>query len=125
MPVFHIPSIGDRLEVAEDWTFNLYREHRNLALLQALGFVEQDRRYYYGASGEMAGEATIPEGTQLTVDRIYIRKGMPQFDSITFILDRKTCSDERISKTKGRPMRFWVKLADVNGVFFKEIESSR
>lgn len=123
MPVFNIPSIGDKLEVAEDWTFHLYREHRNLALLQALGFVDQERRYYYyaGRGNESAGEVTIPEGTRLTVDRIYIRKGAKEFDSITFILDRKTCSDERIANTKGKPMRFWVKLADINGVFFKEV----
>lgn len=66
------------------------------------------------------GEVTIPEGTQLTIDRIYIRKGVSDYDSITFIANKKTCSDERIKKGKGS-IRFWVKLDEVNGVFFQPI----
>lgn len=136
MPVFHIPSIGDKIQVAEDWTFTLYAEHRNAGLLKALGMWDDNGRWHWSEyeddhsqppyhTGKPRqrikdyGEVTIPEGTVLTVDRIYIRKGVKDYDSITFILNKKTCSDERIKTAKGT-IRFWVKLPEVNGVFFQE-----
>ena len=52
---------------------------------------------------------TLPKGTLLQIDRIFIRKGKEEFSSITFkILD----------DTK---RRFWAKLADVNNMEFKRI----
>lgn len=47
---------------------------------------------------------TVPRGTRLRVDRIYIRQGAPDFDSLTFwALD--------LAKKR---VRFFAKLADVN-----------
>lgn len=48
---------------------------------------------------------TLPVGTKLKVDRIYIRKGASDFSSISFFatIDKKD-------------YRFWAKLADVNTI---------
>jgi len=62
---------------------------------------------------------TIPKGTVLTVDRIYIRSGNHEFSSVSF----------RINKAKGKAkqqddnpfhvgIRFWAKLDDVNNIEF-------
>lgn len=47
---------------------------------------------------------TIPGESILTVDRIYIRKGSPDFDSVTFRWNKN---------------RFWVKLDDANNMEFE------
>ena len=54
---------------------------------------------------------TLPKGTVLQVDRIYIRKGLDGFDSVSF----------RIAKgntihPQGKALRFWAKLHDVNRI---------
>lgn len=49
--------------------------------------------------------ATLPEGTILTIDRIYIRKGKSDYDSISFY-----AQIPGIAKKK----RFWAKREDVN-----------
>lgn len=48
---------------------------------------------------------TLPAGTVLKVDRIYIRKGMKDFSSLTFTA--------KLANMK-KAARFWVKLRDVN-----------
>jgi hypothetical protein len=59
---------------------------------------------------------TIPKDTILTVDRVYIRKGVSDFSSLTF----------RIPKDKNKKniyagVRFWAKLSDVNKIEFELI----
>lgn len=53
---------------------------------------------------------TLPKGTVLTVDRVYIRKGASEFSSITFRIASTTHPDLAGKKKN----RFWAKLADVN-----------
>lgn len=48
--------------------------------------------------------ATLPAGTELKIDRIYIRKNKSKYDSISF----------RITKGLYAKCRFWAKLTDVN-----------
>lgn len=52
---------------------------------------------------------TIPKGCELTVDRIYIRKGGKDFSSISFYV-------KGLDKTR---KRFWAKLDDCNKINFK------
>jgi len=61
---------------------------------------------------------TIPTGTQLKVDRIYIRKGMADFSSITFNII--SSPDPRFNPGKGLKgkRRFWAKLHDANELEF-------
>lgn len=56
---------------------------------------------------------TLPKGTILTTDRIYIRKGISEYSSITFLI-RETSIPH-----KGK-IRFWAKLADVNTMVIED-----
>jgi len=57
----------------------------------------------------------LPLGTQLTVDRIYIRKGISAYSSLSFHL---TKTDHPLLNRKARK-RFWVKLDEVNKMQFE------
>lgn len=104
-----IPTIGAKIKLAEDWTFTLFDEYRNEALIKAeVG--EYKRKW--GGTAEAIKEVTIPEGTTLTVDRIYIRKGVGNYDSITFNIRKGSCPN----KPEYEKTRFWAKLSDVNRI---------
>lgn len=70
---------------------------------------------------------TIPAGTTLAVDRIYIRKGASDYSSITFYakqLGEVTIPGSRWSwgnpkAKKVKAQRFWAKLTDCNTIEFK------
>jgi len=51
---------------------------------------------------------TLPAGTELIVDRIYIRKGKSDYSSITFR-----------AKIGEKSQRFWAKLDDCNRIEFE------
>lgn len=53
---------------------------------------------------------TLPKGTQLSVDRIYVKRGGESFNSITF----RTTKVGPEPKFRGK--RFWVKLAEANEI---------
>ena len=54
--------------------------------------------------------ATLPAGTQLVIDRIYIRRGVEAYNSVTFRTN-KNCPEKKF-----RSKRFWARLADVNKI---------
>lgn len=56
---------------------------------------------------------TFPAGTILKMDRLYIRKGAREFDSVTFVA-------EKTSLFKGRKPRFWAKLEDANRMVLED-----
>lgn len=66
---------------------------------------------------------TLPADTHLIVDRIYIRKGSEDFDSVTFVIPKadKAFGQIRIDK-KNTSVRFWAKLDDVNNIEFDLVE---
>lgn len=106
MPQLHIPPLGGELVLAKDWTFNLFAEHRNMGLFQALKIKEpRDKNGYYDP--KLSTPVTLPAGTLLIVRRYYIRQGMTNFDSVTF--------SAKIGK---KQHRFWAKLADANKIEF-------
>lgn len=53
---------------------------------------------------------TLPAGTQLKIERIYIRQGSEAFASVTF-RTTKTCPDKKLASK-----RFWVKLQEANQI---------
>ena len=69
---------------------------------------------------------TIPKGTTLQVDRIYIRKGASDYSSITFyakdlgeiVTKRSAWSSSPAKKVKKKALRFWAKLSDCNNIVF-------
>lgn len=104
-----IPDIGDNLTLMSDWTFTLHEERRNFYLWKL--FTGKDFKW----RGKEKLEVTLSKGTELIVDRVYIRNGAKDFSSLTF----------RIAKTDNKDLlkkRFWAKLADCNEMEISDIE---
>jgi len=114
-----IPNCKTELVLTEDWTFELYYESRNDALLKCFGFypLDQERgggwwRYVQDGSRYprtlRKATVTLLAGTIMRVDRVYIRQGTTDtYDSLTFWIKKR-------SKKQTINGRFWAKLADVN-----------
>lgn len=84
MPRLYVPAIGDRLELTKDWEFRLHHEYRNETMFAALGLKYDDR---YWSNRPKAVTVTLPQGTVLRVDRIYIRQGLDEFSSMSFFAE--------------------------------------
>lgn len=141
MPKLYIPEISDVVTLTSDWTFDLYNESRNESLMELTG---DDRKTAW--SGITSAPCTIPSGAQLKIDRVYIRKGLSEFSSVSFLwvgkrLPARTEMEDRWEyvggydwskpshtqqrelravavKIPAKPIRFWAKLADVNKIEF-------
>lgn len=64
--------------------------------------------------GKKSIKVTLPKGTILKIDRIYIRKGSSDYSSITFYAKDMLKPN---TKKKYSP-RFWAKLSDCNQIEF-------
>lgn len=107
-----IPTIGVVIELTRPWTFTLFQERRNHAFAKALGLEWQ--KYAYGREAQVEA-VTLPVGSRLTVDRIYLRQQKTEYDSVTFRLNMHlTAAQRRKQGVLGG--RFWVKLYDVNRI---------
>lgn len=121
MKVF-VPTIGSEMVLSKACPVTIHSEHRNSKFLSSLG-IGMDQKYINKTYGNLFVEnqslvdrykakvslkevsITIPAGTVLKVNRIYIRQGAEDFDSMTFQCDGNK------DFPKGR---FWLKLTDVN-----------
>ena len=130
----NIPHLKNELILIEDWLANIHCESRNTQfVLTALNvdkkelkkngksiYDEIDR--FYGINRNDGSipwhqrskyyiTVTIPKDTKLIVDRIFIRAGASNYDSVTF----------RIPKTKKSKLhgRFWVKLDNANELIYE------
>lgn len=93
-----IPSIGDQIRLTADWEFAVFFESRNYDFLSRL----RPGIKYGRHGGELPSiMMTLPRGTVLGVDRIYIRKGGEAFDSLTFFI-KTVPGDEKRAKIKHR-----------------------
>ena len=130
-----IPSIGDKILLTNEWTFTLYAESRNATLGEMFGHYDPVKRIWsdgrdnYGHKKNAKGftdyrdrlmnrpicTITLPKDTQLTIDRIYIRKGATDFDSLSFWMG--SIPPTIAYKKKGK-VRFWAKLTEVNSIEF-------
>lgn len=130
-----MPTVGQKVRVldGQQWSLKLYSERRNYGAWEYFGGDQGSaeimaRRSYYddfvhGHEGYSASYArgvtperkqlpvTIEGGSVLTIDRIYLRKGAGEFDSITFILNGAKIPGKKGSLAR---VRFWVRLDDVN-----------
>lgn len=139
MKRFNIPEIGTRFLLAEDWTFDLYHEYRNWSLFEILGINHAHSGDWRTEQNPAPHKITLPKGTMLTIDRVYIRKGAKEFSSVTFNLPKRTTSKKTVTRTAtyiggpddgktiswdatkpARGVRFWAKLADVNKMVVEE-----
>jgi len=110
-----IPTLGTELTLIEPWVFTLFREGRNDDFMARYKGLE--RRDMWGRTDYMEPTTcSLPIGTKLVVDRIYIRRtGKGEFDSVTFRLKKGAHPTEK-KRIYGR---FWAKLYDVNRIVCK------
>ena len=112
---FFVPDVGTMVRLKEDWTFRLYVESRNRALVDYLGIPVT--RSIYGRNID-SKEVVFKAWTTLKVDRVYIRKGVKDYSSLTFHIQKgkhggAEFDGESYSFAK-KGFRFWAKLSDVN-----------
>lgn len=123
MRTLFIPACGDRITLTADWEFLLYLEHRNTKFAEARNLIQPltgsrwTRDVWEGESyrsGYRKVPASLPKGTVLEVDRVYLRQHSKSatdesndFDSITWKV---------VGQKHGR---FWTKLADANQIQFE------
>jgi hypothetical protein len=131
----YIPEIGSSIRLIADWTFDLYNESRNSTLME---FTDDPREESWRDKNPPL-PCTIPAGSVLKIDRIYIRKGKGEYSSITFLwtgmrtdprkkkrfavaigLTPPVRTDYEV-KIPARPVRFWAKLDDVNKIEFDPV----
>lgn len=65
-------------------------------------------------------------GTRLKVDRIYMRRGQSDFDSVTFRCNlwASNFGDPLFTASRRlKSFRFWAKLDDVNKIIFEEVSA--
>ena len=83
---------------------------------------KKDSENHYQLSSRFKKDSitvTLPKGTILKVDRIYIRKGKSDYSSITFYCKNLP---NTTSKKKSKSFRFWAKLEDVNNnIVFEKV----
>ena len=110
-----IPDIGTLLKLEENWTFTLYLESRNWSLFNKIE----------GHSTSSTNKIVeFPKGLIVKVDRIYIRKGLSQYSSITFTIPKpktKKEKEEMPHNVEYGGCKFWVKLHECNGIQFSTI----
>jgi hypothetical protein len=122
-----IPTIGTTMTLLADWTFPLHQEQRNRKF--AIDHFDADwGRYphmwrWVDDPTQRGGRrmdlnppvmVTLPKGSVLKVERIYVRskaKDFRAFDSVTFRVNVHLKGKAAKGKIKGR---FWVKLSDAN-----------
>jgi hypothetical protein len=113
---FNIPDVGDQFKLISDWTFTLYNEQRNKTLFEAFN-IDYDTKYYKLAVMP-SHTVTLPVGTVLKIDRVYIRKGASDYSSLSFFIKKHNDKDF-VGK------RFWAKLSDVNTIQFNIAPSTK
>jgi hypothetical protein len=118
MPQLMIPHLRTELTLSQPWTFKLHAEHRNSDFRQLLGLeipysaaATEEQWQAWRKSRDEVYDVTLPAGTVLSVDRIFIRNGMAEYDSVTF----RIRSHPDLKKCKSR---FWVKLDDANNIVY-------
>jgi hypothetical protein len=122
-----IPTIKKVIVLSADWNFTLYSENRNWPLGIVLGLYDRNAGWRVNWKNPVTNlfderdyhtmytyPVTIPAGSLLRVERIYIRNGNTEFDSVTFIIQD---SPNKAFLKK----RFWAKLDDVNNIEYSSI----
>lgn len=96
----YIPSVGDEIKLTAPWEPMIHDESRNSTILeffQVPGFDPQKWNNNLPPT-----KVLIPAGEILKIDRIYIRKGKDDFDSVTFLWKGKRTKAYSETKTGRR-----------------------
>ena len=110
-----IPPLKTKLLLLAPWTFGLHYEYRNSKLWN-LKFAPPEmvsRPNRWKSSFQDVRLLTLE--AELTVSRVFIRKGSEGYDSVTFYGGVH-------HNGVIRKVRFWAKLSDVNKIKCKVIE---
>lgn len=114
-----IPALGTEIVLAKDWKFELYNEYRNSDLAHILGIQWKHNQYYMNKIESVT--VVIPAGTIMKIDRIYIRAGQTDFNSVTFrVLAANAKKIDWGRPVKEGGFRFWASLDDVNQIDFND-----
>jgi hypothetical protein len=113
----YIPKLKTKIELIKDWNFTLHKEYRNDTFYKRINNVDDWQAYHALPD---TTNVTLKEGSILSVERVYIRSGQSNYDSVTFVL-LDSPQRELVTQPKAKP-RFWVKLDDANNVEFKLFE---
>lgn len=114
LPMWRQVSMADRkAEVdASEWE---YEPHSDMP-------ADADYNYW---SGTWTRAMVFREGTRLKFDRIYLRRGQKDFDSVTFTTNcwMSSPGDPLFTASrKLKSLRFWAKLDDVNQIVGKFVQ---
>ena len=111
----YIPKLGAKIVLTKDWQFTLMAEPRNSTLWEIM----TDNPVPPGPWGVPFNQyfkpttlVTLPKGTVLIFDRVYIRKGAEEHDSITF-------KGKVLHLGIVRSVRFWVLIHDANKINYE------
>jgi hypothetical protein len=125
MKIF-VPTIGDKIILTEDWTFDIKQESRNWELANAFGNELVRGPVNWGWTLPWPMTVTLPAGTVLSVQRIYIRGHARQFDSFTFRTihspDGRLATKRNGGDKDGKGRRFFASLDDVNRIEAERFE---
>lgn len=116
----NIPSLGTRIVLTRPWVFKLYEEYRNRTLLDRFNLTPPPKYNHWTLKETLCYDVALPIGTVLTVDRVYIRQGQGEFDSVSFWV-QITDKPGQQATTNIKKQRFWAKLKDVNNIEGNEI----
>lgn len=119
MPTLHIPEISEKLRLTAPWEFPLFFEYRNRDFAFKVRTDITPESFYHSHGSMGSAIVTLPAGTVLRVDRIYIRRGLSNFSSITFTaVSIPGLDPKKRSGFRGHG-RFWAKLADCNEIEYE------
>lgn len=108
-----IPAIGEKIKLTADWTFVVHPEYRNHSLYELANQAPVKDYLWSGANSQYGPKNfTLPAGITLVIDRIYIKKGAPDYNSVTFRIPKKGTDNP----PHFTGLRFWVKLNDANKI---------
>lgn len=103
-----IPRCGDAVSLLQPWTLWLHYEHRNVGVYDMVEPRPGAGDRFYRRDVKPVSW-TVPAGTELVFDRVYIRQNNDEFASVTFIV-KEHPDDSFVGE------RFWAKLDDVNNL---------
>lgn len=110
-----VPDIGTLIRLEQDWQVTLYAEYRNRTLFDKLGLPYKTT------------VIDLPKGLVIKVDRIYIRKGLSQYSSLTFTCPKPKTKKEKELNPKNIDLggaKFWIKLHECNGLNINTVTSN-
>ncbi len=120
MTRLYIPACGDRLKLTSSWTFTLYFEHRNFGFAKEQKVVLEDAPGFSRWGQPRGWEAyTIPVGTVLECDRVYIRTFNKSASSVEDDYDSITWKIIGENGKQKKNCRFWAKLSECNNIEFE------